>query len=105
MSGELLYLYRQMLRSRRFEEAVANLWQEGKIAGEMHLGIGEEAIIAGVMAHVEQGDALAIDHRGTPAFVMCGVDLALLLREFLGRSDGLCGYCRRLHRLFQYRRG
>jgi pyruvate dehydrogenase E1 component alpha subunit len=80
-----------MLRSRRFEEAVANLWQEGKIAGEMHLGIGEEAIIAGVMAHVEQGDALAIDHRGTPAFVMCGVDLALLLREFLGRSDGLCG--------------
>jgi pyruvate dehydrogenase E1 component alpha subunit len=57
----------------------------------MHLGIGEEAIAAGVMAHVVDGDALAIDHRSTPPFVMRGVDLALLLREFLGSADGLCG--------------
>lgn len=91
MGGDLWSLYRQMLRSRRFEEAVARLWQEGKIAGEMHMGIGEEAIAAGVMAHIEDGDALAIDHRSTPPFVMRGVDLALLLREFLGRADGLCG--------------
>ncbi|MBM3166552.1 MAG: thiamine pyrophosphate-dependent dehydrogenase E1 component subunit alpha [Chloroflexi bacterium] len=91
MGGDLWSLYRQMLRSRRFEEAVARLWQEGKIAGEMHLGIGEEAVIAGVMAHIVDGDALAIDHRSTPPLVMRGVDLTLLLREFLGRGDGLCG--------------
>jgi len=91
MGGDLWYLYRQMLRSRRFEEAVARLWQDGKIAGEMHLGIGEEAVAAGVIDHLEAGDALAIDHRSTPPFVMRGVDLVLLLREFLGRADGLCG--------------
>ena len=38
------HLYQSMLRSRFFEEAVLNLWNEGKIFGEMHLAIGEEAI-------------------------------------------------------------
>ena len=41
-------LYALMLRSRLFEEAIAQLWHDGLISGEMHLGTGEEAIIAGV---------------------------------------------------------
>jgi pyruvate dehydrogenase E1 component alpha subunit len=83
-------LYKLMLHSRLFEEAVAELWQEGKISGEMHLGIGEEAIVAGVVDHLQEGDALALDHRGTPPLLMRGVDPVLLLREFLGHPDGLC---------------
>lgn len=90
MKPDLWSLYRQMLRSRLFEEAVAELWQEGKISGEMHLGIGEEAIAAGILDHLREGDALALDHRGTSPLLMRGVDPVLLLREFLGRSDGLC---------------
>ena len=39
-------LYRMMLTSRRLEEAISKLWQEGHISGEMHLGIGEEGIVA-----------------------------------------------------------
>jgi len=61
------------------------------ISGEMHLGTGEEAIIAGVVAHVREGDAMALDHRGTAALLMRGVDPVLILRELLGRPDGLCG--------------
>jgi len=91
VSPDLWFLYRQMLRSRLFELAVTRLWNEGKISGEMHLGTGEEAVVAGVVAHLEEGDAMALDHRGTPPLVMRGVDLVLLLREFLGRPDGLCG--------------
>jgi TPP-dependent pyruvate/acetoin dehydrogenase alpha subunit len=90
MGLDLLLLCRQMLRSRRFEEAVIDLWEKGKISGEMHLGIGEEAVAAGVVDHLEDGDAMALDHRGTPQLVVRGVDLVLLLREFLGRKDGLC---------------
>jgi pyruvate dehydrogenase E1 component alpha subunit len=90
MEPDLWSLYRQMLRSRRFEEAVKDLWEKGEISGEMHLGVGEEAIAAGVVAHLEKGDALVLDHRGTPPLVARGVDLVLLLREFLGRTDGLC---------------
>lgn len=90
METDLWFFYRQMLRSRRFEEAVRSLWEEGKISGEMHLGMGEEAIAVGVVSHLSDGDALALDHRGTPALVVRGVDLVSLLKEFLGRRDGLC---------------
>lgn len=90
MGPDLLFLYRQMLRSRRFEEAVKSIWDAGKISGEMHLGIGEEAVVAGVVSQLNDGDAIAIDHRCTPPMVMRGIDLALILKELLGRPDGLC---------------
>ncbi|MFQ5752121.1 MAG: thiamine pyrophosphate-dependent dehydrogenase E1 component subunit alpha [bacterium] len=91
MQLDLWSLYRQMFKSRLFEEAVIQIWHEGKISGEMHLGIGEEAIVAGVVGQLKDGDALALDHRGTAPMLMRGVDPILLLREFLGYPDGLCG--------------
>ena len=91
MQADLWFLYENMLRSRRFEEAVSRLWDDGRISGEMHLSIGEEAIVAGTVLQLQDGDAMALDHRGTSPLVMRGVDMGLLLREFLGRPDGLCG--------------
>ena len=84
-------LYRQMYKSRRFEEAVTQLWNDGHISAEMHLSKGQEAIVAGVLDHVIDGDALALEYRGTAPMVMRGVDLALLIKEFMGLEDGLCG--------------
>lgn len=91
MEADLWSLYRQMLRSRLFEEKVMELWDAGQISGEMHLDLGEEAIVAGVVSHLQEGDAMALDHRGTPPLVMRGMDLVSLLRELLGQKDGLCG--------------
>lgn len=84
-------LYALMRKSRLFEEAVAALWQQGLISGEMHLGTGEEAIIAGVVSQLVPGDAMALDHRGTAAFLMRGVDPVQLLQEILGQPGGLSG--------------
>lgn len=91
MPPDLWSLYESMLRCRLFEEAVAQLWRDGLISGEMHLGTGEEAIIAGIVPQLRADDALALDHRGTAALLLRGVDPALILRELLGRPDGLCG--------------
>jgi pyruvate dehydrogenase E1 component alpha subunit len=91
MSIELWKLYALMLKSRLFEEAIAKLWHDGLISGEMHLGTGEEAIIAGVVPQLREGDAMALDHRGTAALLMRDVDPVLILRELLGFPDGLCG--------------
>jgi acetoin:2,6-dichlorophenolindophenol oxidoreductase subunit alpha len=91
MPADLWALYTLMLKSRLLEEAIAKLWHDGLISGEMHLGTGEEAIIAGVVAHLREGDAMALDHRGTAALLMRGVAPVLILRELLGRPDGLCG--------------
>ena len=87
-SRESLFL--EMLRIRRFEEAIGDLWERGLISGEMHLGIGEEAIVAGVLSQLEDGDALALDHRSTPPLVARGTDLVAIIAELLGREDGLC---------------
>lgn len=91
MPYDLTSLYVLMKRSRLFEEAIHCLWREGLISGEMHLGTGEEAIIAGVVSLLRADDAMAVDHRSSAAFFMRGVDPILLLREMLGREDGLCG--------------
>ena len=87
---DLLELYRQMYKARAFEDAQADLWRRGLISGEMHLGTGEEAIAAGVTAHMREGDAIALDHRSTPVMTLLGVDPTLMLKEMLGREDGLC---------------
>ncbi len=83
-------LYSLMFKSRYFEQSVADLWHKGHISGEMHLGMGEEAIVAGILSHLIDGDAIALDHRGTPPLLMRGIDIAELLKEFLGNKDGLC---------------
>ena len=90
MEPDGVALYRQMCKSRLFEEAVTQLWTDGHISAEMHLNVGEEGIIAGVVDHLSDGDAMALDHRGTSPLVMRGVDLVSLLQEFMGEEDGLC---------------
>jgi len=90
MAPDLWSLYGVMYRSRTFEEAVRQIWKEGLISGEMHLGLGEEGIMAGILPQLVEGDALLLDHRGTAPLLMRGVDPAVLLREFMGLPEGLC---------------
>jgi pyruvate dehydrogenase E1 component alpha subunit len=82
-----------MAEIRAFEEALGDLWQRGLISGELHLGIGEEGAIVGVVDHLRDGDSMATDHRSTPPFVARGTDLRALTLEMLGHSDGLCSGC------------
>ena len=87
----LLDLYRAMARARAFELLLLDLWERGHVSGELHLGTGEEAVAAGVVPRLREGDALALDHRSTPFLLLRGVDPVGMVREALGRKDGLCG--------------
>jgi TPP-dependent pyruvate/acetoin dehydrogenase alpha subunit len=91
MEPDGVQLYRKMLICRRVEEAIAVLWHEGRISGEMHLGIGEEGINVGVLSHLKKGDAVALDHRCTAGMILRGVKITSIIKECLGRADGLCG--------------
>jgi TPP-dependent pyruvate/acetoin dehydrogenase alpha subunit len=44
MKADLWFLYENMLRSRLFEEAVTQLWNEGKISGELAARVLESGI-------------------------------------------------------------
>jgi pyruvate dehydrogenase E1 component alpha subunit len=83
-------LFRLMVRSRAVDEASAELWHAGAVSGELHLGIGEEAVSAGVVGHLVPGDGLAADHRGTPPLICRGVDPEALIGELIGSPAGLC---------------
>ena len=59
-----LKLYELMVRIRKFEEAVVNLYARGKIPGFLHTYIGEEAVAAGVCANLTGEDKITSTHRG-----------------------------------------
>ncbi|MGZ4507588.1 MAG: thiamine pyrophosphate-dependent dehydrogenase E1 component subunit alpha [Blastococcus sp.] len=88
---DLPQLYAVMCRIRHLERATRTLWERGLVSGELHAGLGEEAVAAGVVAHLRDGDALALDYRGTPPLVARGIDPESLVLELLGSPDGLCG--------------
>ena len=49
-AGLLLDLYRSMALCRRFEEAAAKAYSQGKISGFLHLYIGQEAVGVGAIS-------------------------------------------------------
>ncbi|WP_255210986.1 thiamine pyrophosphate-dependent enzyme, partial [Methylogaea oryzae] len=59
-------LYRQMLRIRRIEEAIADRYPAQEMRCPVHLSIGQEAVAVGVCAALEQRDASSSGHRATP---------------------------------------
>src|SRR5262249_15596714 len=59
-----LALYRQMVRIRRCEEALVKEHQRGLIPGACHTYVGQEAVAAGVCAHLRRDDVVFSTHRG-----------------------------------------
>ena len=55
--------YSQMLLIRRFEEASARLYMQGKIKGFLHLYIGEEAIAVGSISTLGEQDYVITDRK------------------------------------------
>jgi acetoin:2,6-dichlorophenolindophenol oxidoreductase subunit alpha len=53
--------------------------------------MGEEGIVVGIVDQLVEGDAMALDHRGTAPMLARGIDPVLMLKEFMGRLDGLHG--------------
>src|SRR4051812_41627268 len=59
-----LDLYRRMAVIRRCEEQLARAHQRGLIHGACHTYVGQEAIAAGVCAHLRRDDVVFSTHRG-----------------------------------------
>ena len=79
-----------MLRTRKFEEKAAALFEQGLVHGTTHLYIGQEAVAAGVCAALGPNDQITSTHRGHGHCICRGIDLSAMAAEFLGRAAG-CG--------------
>jgi len=87
---DLLSLYRQMLLIRRFEEKSAEMYALAKIAGFLHLYIGQEAIAVGAIATIRPDDYVISSYRDHGHCLARGSDPGRVMAELFGRKTGLC---------------
>ncbi len=88
--AELERLYVDMVRIRRFEERVVELFQAGLVKGTAHSYAGEEAIAVGACAHLGKDDYVASYHRGHGHCIAKGARTDRMMAELMGRATGYC---------------
>ena len=93
-------LYRTMARIRAFEDAAEIASQGGvsaygssagataKVRGPLHLSTGQEAVPAGVCAHLHAADYLTSTHRGHGHTLAKGADMTRMMCELFGKAGG-----------------
>ena len=84
-----LELYHQMVLIRRVEERGAELYQEGKIGGFMHLYIGQEAVSTGLIAARKPQDRVITAYRDHGVALNCGIPVNQVMAELLGKATGV----------------
>jgi pyruvate dehydrogenase E1 component alpha subunit len=85
---ESLRLYNQMVVIRRLEERAAELYQQGKIGGFLHLYIGQEAVCTGLIAARQPTDRVITAYRDHGVAVSCGIPTREIIAEMLGKVTG-----------------
>jgi pyruvate dehydrogenase E1 component alpha subunit len=87
---QLLEAYRVMRTIREFEERLHVEFATGEIPGFVHLYAGQEAMAAGVCAHLGSDDYVASTHRGHGHAIAKGCDVKAMMAEIYGKKVGLC---------------
>ncbi len=87
--SEHLELYKQMVMIRRVEERGAELYQQGKIGGFMHLYIGQEAVSTGLVAARKPQDRFITAYRDHGLAINVGIPAEQVMAELLGKSTGM----------------
>ena len=83
-----LTLYEKIVRIRKFEEAVVDLYARGKIPGFLHTYIGEEAVAAGVCTALRTDDKITSTHRGHGHLIAKGARFDKAMAELFGKATG-----------------
>ena len=92
MSRDLvLSLYRSMQRMRQFELRIQQTYRSGVMPGFIHLYVGEEAVAAGVCAHLSREDYVTSTHRGHGHALAKGVPVKEAFAEIWGKPTGVNG--------------
>src|SRR5215471_16846247 len=80
-----------MHRIRALEEVALRALAEKQVLGAIHPSIGQEAVAAGVIAHLTRRDLLLSTHRGHGHTLAKGASSTAMFHELLGRQGGTCG--------------
>jgi len=83
-----LELYQQMVQIRLIEEQAAQLYQQGKIGGFLHLYIGQEAVSTGLIGARKPQDRVITAYRDHGVAINCGLSANEVMAELLGKATG-----------------
>ena len=86
---DYLALYHQMVVIRHIEERAAELYQQGKIGGFLHLYIGQEAVSTGLISARRPEDRVITAYRDHGVAINCGIPAKQVLAELLGKATGV----------------
>ncbi len=87
--SEYLDLYHQMVLIRRVEERAAELYQQGKIGGFLHLYIGQEAVSTGLISARKPQDRVITAYRDHGVAINAGISPREVMAELLGKATGI----------------
>jgi pyruvate dehydrogenase E1 component alpha subunit len=86
---EYLDMYYQMVLIRRLEERAAELYQQGKIGGFLHLYIGQEAVSTGLISARKPQDRIITAYRDHGVAINAGISARGVMAELLGKATGV----------------
>ncbi|MFC1671192.1 thiamine pyrophosphate-dependent dehydrogenase E1 component subunit alpha [Spirochaetota bacterium] len=86
----LINLYTTMVRVRRVEETLCDVFTAGEIPGFLHVCIGQEATPAAVCTQLTPDDYIATTHRGHGHAIAKGIELKTFMAELFGKKNGFC---------------
>ena len=89
--NEYLELYHQMVVIRRLEERAAELYQQGKVGGFLHLYIGQEAVSTGLISARRPEDRIITAYRDHGVAINCGISARQVVAELMGKATGISG--------------
>ena len=87
-SERLQDAYRQMLVIRKFEEAIRDLYQAGKIRGSFHPCVEQEATAVGGCWALRPDDYMTCTYRGHGQAIAKGLSVRAAMAEMLGKATG-----------------
>jgi pyruvate dehydrogenase E1 component alpha subunit len=85
---EYIKLYHEMVVIRRLEEKAAELYQQGKVGGFLHLYIGQEAVSTGIISARKPADRVITAYRDHGIAINCGISANEVMAELLGKETG-----------------
>ena len=89
--GELVELYRTMVRIRAFEEQVVDAYNARLVPGSTHPCIGQEASKVGAVSALGPDDLVLATYRGHGEAIALGVDPTAVMTELMAGLQACAG--------------
>src|SRR4051812_45664482 len=84
---QCIEIYRWMVLNRRMEQALENLYKQGKVVGGVYFGLGQEACSCASAYALEKDDWLAPMIRNQGALLVRGFEPRDMMMQYMAKAD------------------